>query len=506
MKHKTSGTPCPAEEDTSMRAGGEKPCPAEPRERCVAGSRPDEEQHEGDAGPAPRKAGSLPGSASMSATTPVCQEPGCEEQATYTRERYCVMHRRCLKCGEPGNGNAVPAPHREKACKPWGTCCTLESDFELEARRRRPTPATTSERQSGIEEELDSPGFVPKAAEELAARGFERVNAWNRSLHKAKLDAKVAEVMARGAERLANVELATSEVTLPPCNTANGQCVNHRACNDADKCLRPGKSARRSKSIPRDWNVRMPYEPLPRPRVVNVLRNLLDDAVGGPSSLTETHGSVIDGRNFLRDGGVDGPSRDDAPSDVRIQAEQAVRADTIRECVAVCRELARVQKKYPARQSAMSECARSIERLLPPERSAEPAKVASEATARDPVDAFDAAFAGTSWTSLDRAFRDGYEAGRDEPYEPTEALRRWNKDHGRSTDYPTDVPGWVAAAYVWDRREQYKPSSGTYEGLSQIIAGLCRGDHVEAWKRGELDDLKKNIDRVAGRKEGQSHE
>lgn len=60
---------------------------------------------------------------------------------------------------------------------------------------------------------------------------------------------------------------------------------------------------------------------------------------------------------------------------------------------------------------------------------------------------------------------------------------------------PAEVPAWVVVAYLWDRREQYKPSSGTYESISQIIAGLCRGDHVEAWKHGELDDLRQDVER-----------
>jgi hypothetical protein len=60
-------------------------------------------------------------------------------------------------------------------------------------------------------------------------------------------------------------------------------------------------------------------------------------------------------------------------------------------------------------------------------------------------------------------------------------------------------PLWAIIAYVWDRREQYKPSSGTYEGISQIIGGLARGDHEAAWRHGELDDLKKVVERCMSR-------
>lgn len=54
---------------------------------------------------------------------------------------------------------------------------------------------------------------------------------------------------------------------------------------------------------------------------------------------------------------------------------------------------------------------------------------------------------------------------------------------------------WATIAYIWDRREQYKPSSGTYEGISQLISALARGDHLEAWRHGELDDLRADVER-----------
>ena len=58
------------------------------------------------------------------------------------------------------------------------------------------------------------------------------------------------------------------------------------------------------------------------------------------------------------------------------------------------------------------------------------------------------------------------------------------------------TPLWVLIAYVWDRREQYKPSSASHEALCQIIGGLARLDHIEAWKHGELDDLRKYAEDV----------
>lgn len=61
------------------------------------------------------------------------------------------------------------------------------------------------------------------------------------------------------------------------------------------------------------------------------------------------------------------------------------------------------------------------------------------------------------------------------------------------------IPPWAIVAWVWDRREQYLPSSGSYEAISQIMGGLARGSHVEAWKHGELDDLKKDAERVMRR-------
>lgn len=66
-----------------------------------------------------------------------CQESGCEKKATYTRGRYCVEHRRCLRCDQPSNGDLVTKVQREKACKPWGSCASLQSDIELEQRQAR---------------------------------------------------------------------------------------------------------------------------------------------------------------------------------------------------------------------------------------------------------------------------------------------------------------------------------------------------------------------------------
>lgn len=51
------------------------------------------------------------------------------------------------------------------------------------------------------------------------------------------------------------------------------------------------------------------------------------------------------------------------PDEVRIQAERAVRADTIRACASVCRELARISAKKKARMQMACLCARQIEEL-----------------------------------------------------------------------------------------------------------------------------------------------
>lgn len=51
----------------------------------------------------------------------------------------------------------------------------------------------------------------------------------------------------------------------------------------------------------------------------------------------------------------------------------------------------------------------------------------------------------------------------------------------------------VAAAWVHDRAHQYVPSSGVHDALLQVAASLRRGDHIEAWKHGELDDLLKQF-------------
>lgn len=46
-----------------------------------------------------------------------------------------------------------------------------------------------------------------------------------------------------------------------------------------------------------------------------------------------------------------------------------------------------------------------------------------------------------------------------------------------------------AACYVRDRAFQYDPSSGSHDALLVVAAKLERGEHFEAFKAGELDDL-----------------
>lgn len=51
----------------------------------------------------------------------------------------------------------------------------------------------------------------------------------------------------------------------------------------------------------------------------------------------------------------------------------------------------------------------------------------------------------------------------------------------------------AAVAFVLDRMEQYKPSSGTYHALALVAEALARGDHLEAFRHGELDDLAERV-------------
>ncbi len=58
-----------------------------------------------------------------------------------------------------------------------------------------------------------------------------------------------------------------------------------------------------------------------------------------------------------------------------------------------------------------------------------------------------------------------------------------------------------AACYVRDRAHQYVTSSGSHDALMTVAAQLERGEHFEAFKVGELDDLieeamKRRSDRI----------
>lgn len=57
-------------------------------------------------------------------------------------------------------------------------------------------------------------------------------------------------------------------------------------------------------------------------------------------------------------------------------------------------------------------------------------------------------------------------------------------------------PKWALIAWVMGRREQYEPSSASYDALSLIIGGLARGEYVAAWEHGELDDLRNEARRM----------
>lgn len=57
---------------------------------------------------------------------------------------------------------------------------------------------------------------------------------------------------------------------------------------------------------------------------------------------------------------------------------------------------------------------------------------------------------------------------------------------GRAADEREEL---AAAAYVFDRAHQYKPSSGIHDALCTAAADLRRQAHVEAFRHGELDDI-----------------
>lgn len=52
------------------------------------------------------------------------------------------------------------------------------------------------------------------------------------------------------------------------------------------------------------------------------------------------------------------------------------------------------------------------------------------------------------------------------------------------------IPNWVFVAWLLDRREQYKPSSGTYAAFDELVKLAADNAPIEAWKHGELDDLR----------------
>lgn len=52
-----------------------------------------------------------------------------------------------------------------------------------------------------------------------------------------------------------------------------------------------------------------------------------------------------------------------------------------------------------------------------------------------------------------------------------------------------EVACQIAAAYAQDRSEQYANSSGIRCALEDLAAELRDGEHIEAFKHGELDDL-----------------
>lgn len=56
-------------------------------------------------------------------------------------------------------------------------------------------------------------------------------------------------------------------------------------------------------------------------------------------------------------------------------------------------------------------------------------------------------------------------------------------------DIPDDRYDMAAAAYVFDRAHQYKPSSGSHDALCCVSAELKAREHIRALRHGELDDI-----------------
>jgi hypothetical protein len=66
----------------------------------------------------------------------------------------------------------------------------------------------------------------------------------------------------------------------------------------------------------------------------------------------------------------------------------------------------------------------------------------------------------------------------------------------------TDMSGLrqedAALAYLIDRAHQYSPSSGLHGALLEIAGDVARGQHMDAFLHGELDDLADQIERLKG--------
>lgn len=56
-------------------------------------------------------------------------------------------------------------------------------------------------------------------------------------------------------------------------------------------------------------------------------------------------------------------------------------------------------------------------------------------------------------------------------------------------------------AYLLDRVEQYV-DDGLFVFVGDVIDGIARGDHHDAWNRGECDDLKERVRSIMKRHAG----
>ncbi len=55
----------------------------------------------------------------------------------------------------------------------------------------------------------------------------------------------------------------------------------------------------------------------------------------------------------------------------------------------------------------------------------------------------------------------------------------------------------IVMAYLLDRAEQYRPDSGYQTFIGDLVGALADGEHIAAYRAGELDDLKERVDNIS---------